>query len=136
MVMGSVVVGYVAKPEGEAALAKAVEEARLRNTRIVVVSSHRGGAEFDREAASRAEEELDKVRATLDESGVPYVVRHLVRGFEPAEDLVSIAEANDAELIVIGLRKRSPVGKLILGSNAQRILLDAHCPVLAVKAKS
>lgn len=132
--MGSVVVGYVPKPEGEAALEKAVEEARLRSTRIVVVSSHRGGADFDSEAASKAEDELDKVRIRLDETGVPYVVRHLVRGFEPAEDLVSIAEANDAELIIIGLRRRTPVGKLILGSNAQRILLDAHCPVMAVKA--
>ena len=133
--MGSVVVGYVPKPEGEAALDKAVEEARLRGSRIVVVSSHRGGADFDQEAARAVDDELAKVRIKLDESGVPYVVRTLVRGFEPAEDLVSIAEANDAELIVIGLRKRSPVGKLILGSNAQRILLDAHCPVLAVKAK-
>ncbi|WP_028658744.1 universal stress protein [Nocardioides insulae] len=133
--MGSVVVGYVPKPEGEAALDKAIEEARLRDARIVVVSSHRGGSDFDDTAARRAEDDLEKVRTRLDESGVPYVVRQLVRGFEPAEDLVSIAEANEAELIVIGLRKRSPVGKLILGSNAQRILLDAHCPVLAVKAK-
>ena len=60
-------------------------------------------------------------------------MRQLVRGFEPAEDLISIAEDSDAELIVIGLRRRTPVGKLILGSNAQRILLDAPCPVLAVK---
>ena len=70
----------------------------------------------------------------LDRSGVAYEVRQLGRVFEPAEDLLSIAEASEAELIVIGLRRRSPVGKLILGSNAQRILLDAHCPVLAVKA--
>jgi nucleotide-binding universal stress UspA family protein len=56
-----------------------------------------------------------------------------VRGHEPAEDLINIAEACDADLIVIGLRRRTPVGKLILGSNAQRILLDAPCPVLAVK---
>jgi nucleotide-binding universal stress UspA family protein len=61
-------------------------------------------------------------------------VRHFVRGLEPAEDLISIAEEVEAELIVIGLRRRTPVGKLILGSNAQRILLDASCPVLAVKA--
>ena len=53
---------------------------------------------------------------------------------EAAEDLVSVAESHDAELIVIGLRRRTPVGKLILGSNAQRILLDASCPVLAVKS--
>ncbi len=74
------------------------------------------------------------MRDALDASGVEHDVRQLVRGFEPAEDLISIAQEIDAELIVIGLRRRSPVGKLILGSNAQRILLDAPCPVLAVKA--
>ena len=52
----------------------------------------------------------------------------------PPRTCIGIAETADADLIVIGLRRRSPVGKLILGSNAQRILLDAHCPVLAVKA--
>ena len=61
-------------------------------------------------------------------------MRQLVRGLEPAEDLIAVAEEVAADVIVIGLRRRSPVGKLILGSNAQRILLDAPCPVLAVKA--
>lgn len=132
--MGTVVVGYVPKPEGEAALVKAIEEAKLRGTKLIVVNSHRGGQELDGEAAREADAEMDAVRARLDESGVSYDLRHLVRGFEPAEDLIGIAETNDADLIVIGLRRRSPVGKLILGSNAQRILLDAHCAVLAVKA--
>lgn len=132
--MGTVVVGYVPKPEGEAALRTAVAEATLRGASLVVVSSHRGGHEFDADAATQAERELNAVRRVLDESGVTYEIRQLVRGFEPAEDLISIAETSAAELIVIGLRRRSPVGKLILGSNAQRILLDAHCPVLAVKA--
>jgi nucleotide-binding universal stress UspA family protein len=132
--MGTVVVGYVPKPEGEAALSKAIDEAKLRGIKLVVVNSHRGGQEFDGDAALRVEKEMDAVRARLDEAGVAYDLRQLVRGFEPAEDLISIAEANSAELIVLGLRRRSPVGKLILGSNAQRILLDAHCPVLAVKS--
>ena len=57
-----------------------------------------------------------------------------MRGLDPAEDLINVAEEVSADLIVIGLRRRSPVGKLILGTNAQRILLDAPCPVLAVKA--
>lgn len=132
--MGTVVVGYVPKPEGEAALAKAIEEAKLRDAKLVVVNSHRGGQDFDAEAARRADTEMDSVKQKLDAAGIDHDLRQLVRGFEPAEDLISIAEANGAELIVIGLRRRSPVGKLILGSNAQRILLDAHCPVLAVKA--
>ena len=123
----TVVVGYVPKPEGEAALDKAIEEAKLRGAELIVVHSHRSRGGED-------EPDLTAVRAKLEASGVAHDVRQLVRGFEAAEDLVSVAEASDAELIVIGLRRRTPVGKLILGSNAQRVLLDAHCPVLAVKA--
>jgi nucleotide-binding universal stress UspA family protein len=132
--MGTVVVGYVDKPEGEAALERAIEEAKLRESRLVVVSSHRGGDEFDGEASQKVHDALARVETQLEASGLEHEVRNMVRGFEPAEDLISIAEANGADLIVIGLRRRSPVGKLILGSNAQRVLLDAHCPVLAVKA--
>jgi nucleotide-binding universal stress UspA family protein len=132
--MGTVVVGFVPKPEGEAALSSGIAEAKLRGAKIVVVNSHRGGSEFDGDASTKAEKEMERIGKVLDDSGVEHELRQLVRGFEPAEDLISIAESVDAELIVIGLRRRSPVGKLILGSNAQRILLDAKCPVLAVKA--
>ncbi len=132
--MGTIVVGYVPKPEGDAALDRAIEEAKLRNATLVVVNSHRGGREYDQEDSTKDDATMAAVKAKLEGSGVDFDVRQLVRGFEPAEDLISIAEANGADLIVIGLRRRSPVGKLILGSNAQRILLDAHCAVLAVKA--
>ena len=132
--MGTIVVGYVPKPEGEAALARAIEEAKLRGDKLVVVNSHRGGTQYDGEDARRDDEQMASVKAKLEASGVEFDLRQLVRGFEPAEDLIGVAEANTADLIVIGLRRRSPVGKLILGSNAQRILLDAQCAVLAVKA--
>ena len=132
--MGTIVVGYVPKPEGHAALRRAAEEARLRNARLVVVNSHRGGREFDHEDAVESEEDLEAIRAELSDAGVEHEIRQLVRGMDPADDLVNVANDVDAEFIVIGLRRRSPVGKLILGSNAQRVLLDAPCPVLAVKA--
>jgi nucleotide-binding universal stress UspA family protein len=131
--MGAVVVGYVAKPEGEAAVEQGIAEAKLRGTNLIVVNSQRGGRGYDDDASLRTEHDLSALEAKLKASGVEHEVRHLVRGFEPAEDLISIAEASGADLIVIGLRRRTPVGKLILGSNAQRILLDAPCPVLAVK---
>lgn len=132
--MGSIVVGYVPKAEGKAALSRAVEEAKLRSLKLVVVNSNRGGRELSDSESSEIEEQLDLVRDELKDSGVEHEVRHFVRGLEPAEDLISIAGEVEAELIVIGLRRRTPVGKLILGSNAQKILLDATCPVLAVKA--
>ncbi len=132
--MGSIVVGYVPKAEGKAALSRAVEEAKLRNLNLVVVNSNRGGRELSDSENLEIEQQLDQVRDELKDSGVQHEVRHFVRGLEPAEDLISIAGEVEAELIVIGLRRRTPVGKLILGSNAQKILLDATCPVLAVKA--
>ncbi len=132
----AVVVGYVPTAEGRAALRRAAEECRLRSTRLVVINSNRGGKDLDAEEAARYEQELGEVRAQLDEAGISHEVRQLVRGLEPAEDLIAVAEEVSAEFIVIGLRRRTPVGKLILGSNAQRILLDAPCPVLAVKAEA
>lgn len=132
--MGVIVVGYVPKPEGDAALRLAAEEAKLRKSSLVVVNSHRGTREFGRDDGFESEALLDKVHDQLRDAGVEHQVRQLVRGMDPAEDLVNVAEEVSAELIIIGLRRRSPVGKLILGSNAQRILLDAPCPVLAVKA--
>ena len=130
----AIVVGYVATKEGRAALKRAAEECVLRNTKLVVISSHRGGRDFDAEESARFEAELSRVQDMLEDRGLEHEVRQLVRGNDPAEDLISVADEEKADFIVIGLRRRSPVGKLILGSNAQRILLDAGCPVLAVKA--
>jgi nucleotide-binding universal stress UspA family protein len=132
--MGTIVVGYVPKSEGRAALRRAVEEAQLRKAELVIVNSHRGGRDFDREDALETESQLQEVRDQLEESGVEHEIRQLVRGMDPAEDLITVAEEVGSDFIVIGLRRRTPVGKLILGSNAQRVLLEAPCPVMAVKA--
>lgn len=129
MADGPIVVGYLATAEGAAALDAALGEAERRHARIVVVVSQRRG-----EDPVRLEADLDRVRDRLDEAGVGYEVRQIERGREVADDLIDVAEQTAAQLIVIGLRRRSPVGKLILGSNAQRILLDAPTPVLAVKS--
>ena len=132
----SIVVGYVPTREGRAALRRAAEEAQLRRTTLIVINSNRGGKDLDAEEVAAYEAELAEVQEQLQDAGIEHEVRQLVRGLEPAEDLIAVAEETGADFIVIGLRRRTPVGKLILGSNAQRILLDAPCPVLAVKAPS
>ncbi len=131
--MGTIVVGYVPSPEGEAALDRAVEEANLRGSNLLVVNSQRGGRTADYEEMALTNEQVEVIHDRLHAEGIEHDVRGLIRGNDPADDLVAIAEEVSAEMIVIGLRKRTPVGKLIMGSNAQRVLLDATCPVLAVK---
>ncbi len=130
----AVVVGYIPTKEGRAALRYAAAECTRRGAPLIVVNSQRGGRSFAADEAELFDKELEQVRSNLDAAGLTHEERQVVRGNEPAQDLIEIAEAVDAEAIVIGLRRRTPVGKLLLGSNAQRILLDASCPVLAVKA--
>jgi len=125
-----IVVGYLATPEGHAALDAAVEEARRRSVPVVVVLSTRPDEPQERREQTRRD--LEGVREELDSLGVAHDIR-LLEGGDVADDLISTAESVGAELIVLGLRRRSPVGKLILGSNAQRVLFDAPCPVLTVK---
>jgi nucleotide-binding universal stress UspA family protein len=127
----TIVVGYAPTAEGRAALSRAIEEARQRHLRLVVVNSSRGDALADSKFAPEAE--IEDVRGELEAAGVDFEVRRPVRGKDAADEVVGTAADVDASLIVIGLRRRTPVGKLILGSTAQRILLEAECPVLAVK---
>jgi nucleotide-binding universal stress UspA family protein len=133
--MSTIVVGYVPKPEGRAAINRAAAEAKLRGSKMIVVNSAKDGREFDTAESVKLEEAMSAIRTELEAQGVGFEMRQLVRGMDVAEDLIAVAEETGAEMIVIGLRRRSPVGKLILGSNAQTILLDAPCPVLAVKAE-
>lgn len=122
----AVVVGYLPSREGRAALAHGVDAAIRHHVPLVVVSSREDTTE-------QVEADLAPFTDSMEQHGLSYEVRHLPRSSDPADDLLAVAEEVSAEVIVIGLRRRSPVGKLILGSNAQRILLDASCPVLAVK---
>jgi nucleotide-binding universal stress UspA family protein len=121
----TIVVGYTTKPEGRAALARAIHEAQTHAEDLLVLNVSGGEAYADPLLAT--EDELDEVRAELSRAGVEGQVRQLVRGKDVTGEL-------GASLLVIGLRKRSPVGKLVLGSNAQKILLSVDVPVLAVKA--
>ncbi len=127
----TIVVGYVPRPEGRAALRRGVAEALLRDENLLVLNAARGDAYAD--AGFASEEELAAVRAELNQSGATFELRQVVRGVDPADEIVD-ATKSVADLIVIGIRHRTPVGKLILGSTAQRVVLEARCPVLAVKA--
>ena len=116
-----IVVGYSSRPEGRAALRRSLTEATLRGAGLIVLHG--------------PDDDLDELTTDLQAAGVAYELKATQEGSDAAEDLIELAEDADAAFIVIGLRRRSPVGKLLLGSNAQRVLLDASCPVLAVKAE-
>ncbi len=129
----TVLVGYIPNALGEAALTAGLAESRRRAEPILVVNMSRDDVLVDAHRA--AAEELERVRRDLAEAdAIGVEVRRIEEGNDPAQVLLDIAESEDVSVIVIGMRRRSPVGKLILGSIAQRVLLDAPCPVLSVKS--
>lgn len=117
----AIVVAFSNKREGWAALEHAAEEARLRGLPVVLVPN------TAREDVTAGEEELTR-------AGVEIIVEEPSATGRIADHIIHVAERTNAEMVVIGLRRRSPTGKLLLGLNAQRILLGASCPVHAVKA--
>lgn len=127
----TVLVGFIPSEQGWAALRAAADAARRSGDRLVVVNTSRGDAYVDPRYAQ--DQHLEHVRAFLDDAGVDYEVQQQMRGHEAADEVLDAAAAHRADLVVIGIRRRSPVGKLLLGSTAQRIILEAECPVLAVK---
>ncbi len=128
----TVVVGYTPSAEGQAALDAALEEAGRRGESLHVVNVGQSNASNDPKFLD--EGEVERLRARLTATGTAFEIEQLVRGRDAAEEVVDAAERAGASLVVIGMRRRSPTGKLLFGSQAQRILLDADCPVLAVKA--
>lgn len=129
----SILVGSLPSREGRAALRVAVDECLVRGTDMELVGMPDNGRGFDDDEIRLWQESLTAAEQRMAEGGRKIVARD-VDTEDIAQALVQVADADHVDLIVIGLRRRTPVGKLLLGSNAQRVLLEASCPVLAVKA--
>jgi nucleotide-binding universal stress UspA family protein len=126
----TIVVGYSADAYGRAALEHGIAEAKLRGTGMRVVNSTSGNAYVDSHFAQSGE--VHNIEERLANCGVEFELTQPV-GVDTAEELLKEMDRPDAELLVIGVRHRSPVGKLLLGSVSQQLLLECPKPVLAVK---
>ncbi len=128
----TILIGYLPAPEGEAALRAGFAEAELRSTPAVVVNAQRRGASGT--PTEIGQDDIDRIVTLGRESGVEVKVLQPDHEDDLPGALNDLATEYEAQLIVIGLRKRSAIGKFILGSQAQRILLEAEVPVLTAKA--
>lgn len=130
----NILVGYIPTPEGLAAVDYATAQAKSTGAKLTVLNTGKDGNYAHPSFATA--EDIDALDAQLSAAGIEHDVRRPSDGLGAADALLSVAEEISADLVVIGIRRRSAVGKLITGSTAQAILLGANCPVVAVKAKS
>lgn len=130
----SILVGYVPSPSGEAAVDAAIREAGWRGVKLRIANSRRRGPLVEGTVAE--DEDLEAVKKRAEDAGVDVEVFTLAHEDDVVDSLLEAADAWSVDLIVIGMRKRSQVGKFIMGSSAQRILLQADMPVMAVKVSN
>lgn len=128
-----IMVGYDGSKDSKTALNLAIAHAKAFTGKVVVVASMNKGTDAETAAIKKMEEDLENVKSQVESQGVTCDTHLLIRGMTPGEDLVDYAQENNIDEIVIGIRRRSKVGKLVFGSNAQFVILHAPCPVTTVK---
>ena len=128
----TILLAYVSRPEGRAALDKAIEISKERQEPMLIVNASPGGPQEDVSLVPAFE--VEQIEAELAAKGIQAEFKQYVRGNNAVEEINDMVETRDISLLIIGLRKRTAVGKLLLGSVAQEILMTVPCPVLCVKA--
>ncbi|WP_372677271.1 universal stress protein [Desulfosarcina sp.] len=128
-----ILVGFDGSNSAKDALALAKKHAAAFDATVVIVSSLTGGSVTHAVEVEHATENLEVAKKMFDEDGIPCETKLLVRGMTPGEDIVDYAKEKAIDEIIIGIKRRSKVGKLLFGSNAQYIIIKAPCPVVTVK---
>ncbi|WP_319575520.1 universal stress protein [uncultured Desulfobacter sp.] len=127
-----ILIGYKGVNIGQDLLKLGAEHAKAFNATVLVVTSMLEGTEKDQKKILEAENNLDQAQVFFKEQGIACEKHLLIRGMEPGEDIVAFANEKEVDEIIIGVKSRSNIGKLLFGSTAQTVILEADCPVVSV----
>jgi nucleotide-binding universal stress UspA family protein len=119
----------------KAVLALAKKNAKLFNATLYIANSMEGVSEKEADDLTKIENNLKTLKVSITKEGILCETHLLIRGLSPGEDIVEFAKDKNVDQIFIGIEKKSKVGKLFFGSNAQHIILEAPCPVVSVNKK-
>ena len=128
-----ILVGYDGTNAAKEAITLAEHHARAFGATIILAYSMIGGPDVPRRDFAVAENSLEHEKNVLLDKNAPCETIMSVRGLEAGEDLVQLAGEHQADEVIVGVRRRSKVGKIIFGSTAQYVVLNAPCPVVTVK---
>jgi nucleotide-binding universal stress UspA family protein len=126
-------VGYDGSNSAKEALSLALKHAKVFKASIDIATSMESGTVEETDQIEAAKKGLEYAETLAKDQGVQAESHLLIRGMKPGEDLVQFARESKVETIYIGVKRRSKVGKLLFGSNAQYIILKAPCPVMTVR---
>ncbi|MGD9824477.1 universal stress protein [Desulfobacter sp.] len=128
-----ILIGYKGTNIGQDLLKLGAEHAKAFDATVLVVTSMLEGTEKDQKKILEAENNLDQAQVFFKAQGIACEKHLLIRGMEAGEDIVVFANEKDVDEIIIGVKSRSNVGRLLFGSTAQTVILEADCPVVTVR---
>jgi len=128
-----ILVGYEESRVADEALKLAHKHAKAYGADLFIITSLEQSPTLKKEDIDQAESRLEKIKKPFIAEDIPCETRAIVSYQTPGEDLVNFAREHDIDEIIIGVKRRSKVGKLVFGSNAQYVILEAPCPVVSVK---
>ena len=128
-----ILVGYDGSRTAKDAVKLAELHATAFQATVHVVTSMVTGTKNQQDEINAAESGLKWAKEVLGNRDIACEKHLLIRGVTAGEDLVMFARDNKIDEIIIGVKRRSRVGKLLLGSTSQYVILNAHCPVVTIK---
>jgi len=128
-----ILVGYDKSKSAKDALKLSKQRAKAFDADVHVVTSMFKAKNNQYGDFQQAEIGLKYAKTLLEKDNIRCETHLLIRGLSPGEDLVQFAENHQISEIIVGVRRRSKVGKLLMGSTAQHVILNAPCPVVTIK---
>ena len=128
-----ILVGYDGSKVSEDAVQLARKHGQAFKADVHIITSLEQSPDLKKEDIDKAESKLEKLKAPFRPDDIPCETQAVVSVQSTGEDLVRFVKDNDIDEIIIGVRRRSKVGKLVFGSTAQYVILEAPCTVVAVK---
>jgi len=129
-----ILVGYDGSNVAKEALRLAKNRAKAFGAKVVVVTSMERSRELVYPKIEEAEKKLEtEIKTFFAEDKIPFETHVLLSLLTPGEDLVGYAQVKAIDEIIIGIRRRSKIGKLVFGSTSQYVILNAPCPVVSIK---
>jgi len=133
--MKKILVGYTGSVSGDKTILEIAKQRALAfKAALIIVTSIEHVKENSMDEMDGIEKHMEYVKDNMKKAGVTCATRILVRSLNPGEDIVAFAKEENVDEIIIGIEKKSKVGKLLFGSNAQHVVLEAPCPVVCVRA--
>ncbi|KPJ76686.1 MAG: universal stress protein UspA [Deltaproteobacteria bacterium SG8_13] len=126
-------VGYDGSNAANDAIALACRYAAALQASVHVVTSMGKGTEDNQKEIDEAQRSLAYAESLFEKEGIPCETHLMIRGLSPGEDLVRFADENSVDLVFVGVKRRSKVGKLLMGSAAQYVILNAPAPVVSIR---